>query len=393
MLPIYLNRQLKSLAWWKWIVIIDLILISITALAKYNPNLPVLHYFNLGLEMNFAAWWSSMNLLLAAVLSYELFCSQKNGTKNAWLVISFVLCALSWDELGSLHERVFQGSWSNYIPYGLVGIGLTIYALIKLFSQPNTRKSAFLILIAFILFAFVALQEYIEHAVEWSDWLVGIRVGVEEGTELLAIFLYLLAIILQRKGQQRTNNLLTLFPNFQTIKHWSIILLIGVIVHSATSLYLPQIPELYLKGNPAIWYPSVVFFILFLHGIDQYCKSSEDQRKIWLLLAVNFLLFSAFICAQAPKGSFTKFYLLYGIQLLLIPLFYVKLNHFKLNLHIVFLSYLPFLLLLSSLVGGLVAPFLISGIFTYLVAQIFLFNHSLASLETNMEIPVPKLKT
>ena len=393
MLSIYLNKKLKSLAWWKWIFIIDLVFISITTLAKYNPHLPVLHYFNLGLEMNFAAWWSSMSLLLTAALSYELFCSQKNGIKNAWLVISFILCALSWDELGSLHERAFQGSWFNYIPYGLVGISLTIYALIKLFSQPNTRKSAFLIVIAFILFASVALQEYIEHAVEWSDWLVGIRVGVEEGTELLAILFYLLAIMLQRTKQHKTNNILTLLPNFQTIKHLNLILLIGVIIHSATSLYLPQISDLYLKGNPAICYPSVVFFILFLHGTDQYCKSSENQRKIWLLLAVNFLLFSAFICAQAPNGSFTKFYLLYGIQLFLMPLFYVKLNQFKLDLHIVILAYLPFLLLLSSLVGGLVAPFLISGIFTYLVAQIFLFNHSLAPLETNIEKHLSKLRT
>lgn len=379
-----LNKKLDSLAWWKWFIVIDFILVSITVIAKYFPRITVLHYFNLGLEMNFAAWWSSMSLLLAAVLSYELFCSQKDGTKNAWLVIAFVLCALSWDEIGSLHERAFQGSWSNYIPYGLVGISLTIYALIKLFWQPKTRKSAFLILSAFIVFASVALQEYIEHAVNWSDALLGIRVGIEEGTELLGIFLYLMAIMIQRTKKQNLNNWLAILPKFSVMKYLSFVLLIGLAFHSIASFYLPQIPELYLKGNPAIWYPAVIFLLLCFHGVEQFSTHPKDQPKIWLLLAINFVIFSALICAQAPIESFLKFYVLYGMQLLLIPLFYVKLYPLKLNLHIVILSYLPFLLLLSSLVGGLVIPFLVSGIFAYLVAQIFLYKDSLVPLETNM---------
>ena len=199
MLPIYIKKRVTNIPWWKWIIVIDLALITITALIKLDINLPGFVYFDLGNEMNFAVWWSTITLFLTGVLSYELFCSKKDGTKTAWLAISILFCALSWDEIGSLHERAFQGSWSNYIPYAIAAVSLLIYALIKLSAKTQTRKSALLILVAFILFGSVALQEYIEHAINWTGWLIGVRVGVEEGTELLGTLLSLTAVIIQRE--------------------------------------------------------------------------------------------------------------------------------------------------------------------------------------------------
>ena len=373
MLPIYIKKRVTNIPWWKWIIVIDLVLVTITALTKVNINLPGFVYFDLGNEMNFAVWWSTITLFLTGVLSYELFCSKKDGTKTAWLAISILFCALSWDEIGSLHERAFQGSWSNYIPYAIAAVSLLIYTLIKLFAKTQTRKSALLILVAFILFGSVALQEYIEHAINWTGWLMGVRIGIEEGTELLGTLLSLTAVVIQREPKD-SQSIEALLPNLQSIKSFSYLLLFGLFLHGIVSFWLPSLPDLYERGNPAIWYPSMVVFLIFLNTARNLLTMETYNKKRLLYLVINFAAFSALICAQAPKESLIKFYVLYGIESLVIPFFYVKLNEFKIDFHILILSYLPGLLLISSLIEGIVAPFLVSGIFVYLLAQIFLLD-------------------
>ncbi len=110
-----ITKKLRLIPWWVWIVAVDLVLVFITII---KHNLPdslwgIYHHFDLGREMNMAAWWSGICLVALAFLAYELYSTNKDRTRVAWLILSLILFGLSLDEIGSLHERV--ESWKIII--------------------------------------------------------------------------------------------------------------------------------------------------------------------------------------------------------------------------------------------------------------------------------------
>ncbi|NEO43869.1 MAG: hypothetical protein F6K55_06905 [Moorea sp. SIO4A3] len=377
-----------TLSWWKWIVIIDIFFIVATFLSTINYSwlntLFKVYHFNLAGEMNIAVWWSSILLFIAAFLSYENFVSEKRrGYSNAWLIMSSVMLFLSLDEIGSLHEVLQEDSWSNYIPFALVGIILLTYSLLKLFSQPNTRKSGILILSGFILFASVVFQEYIEVTTEWPDSLLGIRAALEEGSELMGTLLCLFGITIQSQKQNESDSLISWLPNPLLMKGLPIFLLGGMVIHIAASFLVqhlpsflnPNVPNLSNGGIPAIWYPMAIFFMLFCASFRKALNPLNNNPQPWLLLSVSFMIFSAVICDRAFFGSgesFTFFYLLHVCEFFIIAFFYFKFYTKKCIKYTIILSTIPLILLFGLFFDGLVVPFLISGLFTYFIAQIFL---------------------
>ncbi|NEO41398.1 MAG: hypothetical protein F6J90_35770 [Moorea sp. SIOASIH] len=383
-----LKKQLMTLSWWKWIVIIDILFIVATFLSAINsPWLNTLfkvYHFNLAGEMNIAVWWSSILLFIAAFLSYENFVSEKRrGYSTSWLIISSVMLLLSLDEIGSIHEVLQEDSWSNYIPFALVGIILLTYSLLKLFSQQNTRKSVILILSGFILFGSVVFQEYIEVTTEWSDSLLGIRAAIEEGSELLGTLLCLFGITIQSQKHNDSDSLISWLPNPLLMKDLPIFLLGGMVIHIAASFLVqhlpsflnPIVPSLSNGGIPAIWYPMTIFFMLFCASSRKALNLGNNNPQAWLLLSVSFLIFSAVICDRAVFGSgesFAIFYLLHICKFLIIAFFYFNFYPGKCIKYTIILYIIPLILLFGLFFDGLVVPFLISGLFTYFIAQIFL---------------------
>ncbi len=369
-----LSKRINSTPWWNWVVTVDIFLIIYVGLFRYTPNFPGKYYFNIGYEMNFAAWWSGICLLTASLLSYECFCTRKKTQpKLPWLTISGLLLALSLDEIGSLHERIiFQGSWSNFIPYAVIGVILIAYSFITLLLDKKTRKSALLILLAFTLFGSVALQEYIEHAVDWPYWLIGIRVGVEEGTELLGIFLCLAAIIMHRQPQSHNNSFVAMVPNPFLMKYLPFIFLIGLSLHSIASVFVPGIDRLLatkggVVGNPSAWYPASIFYVLFSACIHKSLATSGKKCRNWILIGIAFILFSLLICS---RDFYNHFYYLYAAQLFLVTLFYLFKCEPILNKDIIILFSLS--LLLSWFKEPLLLRLIFAGIFAYCNASIFL---------------------
>jgi len=184
--------------WWTLLVTVDLFLLAFTIA---NPHIPdfqqkwrLITPFSLHTENNFAVWWSGITLLLAGLLAYQRSIEKGKNT-IVWLILSLVLACLSLDEIGSFHERigVLKG-WNGIFPFAIILISLISYTIIKLFQSSQTSTNAKYLLIATALFFSVAIQEYIEHAYTWEPWMLGIRVGIEEGTELLATFLYYLQL-------------------------------------------------------------------------------------------------------------------------------------------------------------------------------------------------------
>ena len=185
--------------WWKIYVVISTLLVINTTLYVYVPEFPqkwrIMRPFTLAAENNLAVWWSGISLFCAGLLAYELFSTSHRKLRLAWFALSLLFLGLASDELGSFHERI--GSWGN-LAFGAIVVALLIFSLRQLFLSSETKKSAQFIAAGFLAFGLTAVQEEIEHSIDWPFWLQGVRVGIEEGTELVGIFLLLWGLF----GQQ-----------------------------------------------------------------------------------------------------------------------------------------------------------------------------------------------
>lgn len=378
---INVTQRTSRLPWWVWFLVPNIFFIVMTTLIPYLPEqngIPLVHHFNLAIEMNMGAWWSTVNLLVIAFLAYELFSTSRDITRTAWLILSVVLLLLSLDEIGSLHERV--GSTRDLLPYVFVFVLLLAYVLIKLFFHPGKRRSAVWLAVAFGLLGSVVLQEYLEHTVDWPAWSLGFRVGLEESTELFSFLLILAVLVTERQKKIPIHSLLIAIPNPFRMRALPLVLSLGLLFHIVLSFYPPVLMDNQL-GNPAIWYPVSLFFILFSIAIWQFGLDARDTKNnIWLIFAAYCGLNSlAGVYLISPRqdisglyslGLLTNFYFFYAGQLGLIILFYIKL--FKTGKSLFIFIFLVLILGLGFLFGGLATQFIIAGIFTFLIAHLFL---------------------
>lgn len=366
-----LNKNSSLLnTWWKPVIIIDILLVFETVLQTYIPQisrLPVLSYFNLAGENSLGVWWSGICLLTIALLSYELFSTKKDGTKLAWLALSVLFTGLSWDEIGSLHERV--GGWSQLVPYAIVCIALCGYSLFKLLSVKSSQKSAYLIIAACLLLCSVALQEYLEHAFAWPFWLSGIRVGIEEGTELLGTFICLSALVHERKKFLNTNSFLVIVPNPFAMNYLIPLLFAGLLFHLGLSLYSLELPDLGLRGNPAICYPTSLFYVLF--SISSWKALSEKQihLRVWNFAALVFICWSAGIVFNF-LGIFANSYFVYGCQTAFMIVLAWLTDEENYRSYIIVFTSLAYILAISYYTQNTLVELSFPGVFTFLMAAI-----------------------
>ena len=282
-------------SWFYAFVLVSLFLCCVTF---FMPLLPSpFSYFNLRNENNFAALFSGIFLLVVALHAYDgwsLNRALKPNVACAWLAVFFVLTALSFDEIGSLHERVTwlrsiisDGTvappselqslpqaekrsiyWWSLLPFGMLLVGATAYAVTALWRSIEDRRTVILIGVGFALLASVALQEYIERTVDWSAneylHIVGntFRPLIEEGTELLAM------IILLKVAMNNTRGVLSpgersSFPVFDAVVSLRrLILVIGIVAAPLIAYVTASFPtERHENGMPADW-PAAALFSL-----------------------------------------------------------------------------------------------------------------------------------
>jgi hypothetical protein len=96
------------------LVAIDVLLIALTAAAQLQPpgsGARGLGLFDLIGEANWAVWYSSLQLTIAAGVAFALHrvpAIQKSAEKYVWGILCCVFLALSADETAQIHERVGQ---------------------------------------------------------------------------------------------------------------------------------------------------------------------------------------------------------------------------------------------------------------------------------------------
>jgi hypothetical protein len=120
-----------------------------------------------------------------------------------------VLLFLSADELGSLHERISLwsrsvglGTWSLLLPLGAVLAAVLGRAFALLWSAGGEqRRRLWPLAVGVLLVGSVALQEFIEHSIQWqTDLARAVRGAVEEGTELLGMLVLLRTALANTAG-------------------------------------------------------------------------------------------------------------------------------------------------------------------------------------------------
>ena len=347
-----LQARRSLLSWWFPIVAISVALLITTYIA-FSVALPgsvqsAMQQLNLGNERNIAAWWSSMLLLLVALGTFGLYAAERSPNRYSWLIISIFFMLLSWDENASFHERIGDGGWSAYLPYILAGALPIGYAFIRLLLNRETRVSAFMIGFACFLFGTVAGQEFLESRGFWPANLLAFRVVLEEGTELIAMFLCLLAIARLLGPGPRTMKVLNFVHS--SIRYLPLALVTTGILHSYVTITSSHMEDIGRRGAPGAWYPSAVFLILSLYELTRAVSGAARDRLARLVLSASYMVASVSMIYLLSRSDLNSmlFYILVGAIIALSAFFFARSEEMVSPLRL-----LPFALLAILLAVGM----------------------------------------
>jgi hypothetical protein len=374
-------HHIVRITWWHLILLLNTLFTLITALL---PHLPPelrdgpLHHFNLASEMNLSVWWSSILLFLLAVQAYSYFSEKRSRLRGPWLVLAAVLSLLSMDEIGSLHE--LANGFGPLLPVMAGFFLLLAYAHLVLFFHPGTRKASILIGIGFILMSSAILQEYVEHIVRWPEWSLGLRVGLEEGSELFGMTVILWGLVTIPGQPDENKHSLLILPTLHTWRFLPSIVLGGVVLQMAIGLLIDWFHLPMTRGNPAVWFPEVVYFLLFL-GASWNLVNIEDRSRLGRVLWAFFFLVNSVsaVYVVGPRSMSSRlqriggfFYIFYGLQLLVALLLFLWTMPGKDRNWLLLLAINASLILLGWLTGNITFQYIIAGLFAGLIALLFL---------------------
>lgn len=307
--------------WVFWFVIIDGILVFVTALMKYIPSEAsvtgygtirlLLRQMSLGIEMNVGVWWLGMHLFLATLISYEIFSSQETKNRFAWLFFSVIFLGLSVDELGSIHERVFS-NWGVILGIFLIGVVAGVYAIWQLLRTKESRRSAVLLLVGLGLMTSAVPMEYLHHNLNWPSELLGLRIGVEEGVEIFGALLCLIAVVQQRQGLPWPKPWSRVIPNPLRMRGLYIILIGGFIMHIGSALLTSLFWDIGRWGSPSAYFPSFIFIILSSSCFWVSYSDNVYRPKVWRLKSFILLITSLVTFYLVLPESTIQYFVFWG---------------------------------------------------------------------------------
>jgi hypothetical protein len=288
------SRNLPIL-WITGVIAISLVLLASTILGVAPLNLRD--------ENNLAALFSGLLLLLIALHAYDGVAANRRDQPplaRAWAVVCLVFVLLSFDEVGSLHERLPADSHGQYwlwvLPFALMFVAMGLYAVFHLLRSERYRRPALLMFSGFVLFLLVALQEELEWRLNWPGGLKPLRAAIEEGTELLGMTLILIASMHNTQGLLSPPGKVR-FPVLEAVHRWRWPVLVGGLVLTpliawwTTGLQKNQ----WNHGLPAVWPAAAIFFLAGVAALRPALTAPRHARWTqWALTAA-----CGFGCATA----------------------------------------------------------------------------------------------
>jgi hypothetical protein len=290
-----LNESQRWLVAWYWLAVtLSILFVLATPLRWYHPDfLPgIVRQMRLTEENNLAAWWSGVLLLMLAVHAYDARLASLNSSphvERAWTILACILLFFSADEVGSIHERlsilgsnVGVGDWGLLIPLGAV-LGAFLLRALHIFWKAGGehRRRVWLLILGFGTLGSVAIQEVIEHAVEWGTGPgVWIRAVVEEGTELLGMIILLgvllrPAMVVASRAQPPERRLFNVFdrhPRAISLALFGMIPLFTVLGHLIEDE----------RGRLSSWLAVVALVLAALQPLSRVMSGESGKSTRWL---------------------------------------------------------------------------------------------------------------
>ncbi len=220
-------------------------------------------------EDNIASWFSSMLLATIAWLAAVCFvldrkCPGSHWLDYGWVVMCLIFLALSFDELGSVHERLQlpEGLAGWILWYAPVVAVLPLYlGLFAFFRMRQDKPALLLVALGSLAFASIPIQEQFEVGVDrGADWQRPVaHILLEEGAELVAMLLILAAFVRYALAFRRTERASGDEAIEFALKPVSFALIIAVIF--AGGLLAGEIATILLEpdelsGTPRNWFPA-----------------------------------------------------------------------------------------------------------------------------------------
>ncbi len=229
----------------------------------------LLTFMDLGGENNIASWSSSM--LLASICWVALLCflcddigGRRDRLRFGWVLIALGFAALSFDELGSAHERLDlpEGYAGMILWYAPVMAVLPAYMLAFGFSRMRGDPVALgLIALGCACLATVPLQEYFEIEMRRGSSRPILELALEEGTELAGMLAFLAAFTRYCMARVGREPLLIRIDRRGFWIAWIAVFAAGLASREiASSALLPDA----LSGNPRNWFPAFAAFLVAL---------------------------------------------------------------------------------------------------------------------------------
>jgi hypothetical protein len=170
------------------------------------------------------------------------------------------------------------------------------------------------------------------------------------------------------------------------VKFLSLLILVGLGAHIAGSVFIIFAFDLSGRGNPAVWYPAAVSFLLACACVYRCSMLPEGKRRIWWVLAGYFALSSAAsIYLVSPRvgnsllaafGSASNFNLLFTAQFIFMAVMFALVNRGR-RLYagqILLLILLEMVLCFGFFFDGMVFRFITAGVFAFTIGNLFLVH-------------------
>ncbi len=284
--------------------------------------------FNLSTENVVSSWYSSMVLLAVAVGSLIAFAADRNAATDAkshrwlsfgWLLFGAVFAGLSFDEVGSFHERLGMLSELNFWGQGALGWAYAMAPAIVLvavfmlafgwFHVRRVRPAFWLIVLGVALFVSDPVLEQVEMLLlqagappgSWARFAHDALVIIEEGgIELFGGLCFLTATIVYAANRTKGSGLKISMESTTAIlatRTLTACSLAGMVFTSWAVRHLPPGDI----GIPDNWYPAAGLFLLAVVLMATERKLSGEQAgfsRTTLGLALAAIVFSAYFGAD-----------------------------------------------------------------------------------------------
>lgn len=288
-----------AMPWWLWVLAIDAVAVYLLYYGVFQGGWstsrhPMFTPLSLAHENNVAVWWAGVCLLIPGLLFLDtgLRKGMAPADRIMWISLAGVILALSFDEVGSLHERVsFSGGWWALLPFALVGISAFVFGIVRMLRRDATRMAGFMVLIGLILFVVIAGLEHLELTSFFAGANARSRLVIEEAIELGAAFILMLAAVSQRRHETgQAFNRVSILVAPRTVGFLDVLLFLALLGHVVAAVFFnPDVRE-GGRGNPEMWYPMAVFLLIAFHVVHRPARYRLRRTAVVAIVTLFVLL-------------------------------------------------------------------------------------------------------